>query len=208
MDVIRAGAKYCFDCVVKRCRLFIHACLYPLPVEGKRIPIVRYYAGARRQMCFQERFHWCGDETRRARELCWQRFVRLGIPREQGGVAQSWQGTVRTSGVVIAFLNVGAFYDMLLYSKFCRSRECLQQVRSYGDLFREGDTVGVTLDMDAGTLEFFLNGVSLGVAVEVCLPCALLNLRLIKQPLSFPIVCSSPDSPSCTNHLMIIGTRD
>ena len=43
-----------------------------------------------------------------------------------------------------------------------------QQVRSYGDLFREGDTVGVTLDMDAGTLEFFLNGVSLGVAVEVC----------------------------------------
>lgn len=41
-----------------------------------------------------------------------------------------------------------------------------RQVRSYGDLFREGDTIGVDLDMDLGTLGFSRNGRDLGVAVQ------------------------------------------
>lgn len=39
-------------------------------------------------------------------------------------------------------------------------------MRTYGELFREGDTVGVVLDADAGTVRFRLNGVDLGPAVE------------------------------------------
>ena len=42
----------------------------------------------------------------------------------------------------------------------------LRQVRSYGDLFREGDTIGVSLNMDLGALRFSRNGRDLGVAVE------------------------------------------
>lgn len=41
-----------------------------------------------------------------------------------------------------------------------------RQVRSYGDLFREGDTIGVNLNMDLGTLRFSRNGRDLGVAVQ------------------------------------------
>lgn len=40
------------------------------------------------------------------------------------------------------------------------------KVRNYGNYFRKDDTVGVQLDMDNGTLEFFLNGLSLGIAVR------------------------------------------
>ncbi|CAM9328498.1 unnamed protein product, partial [Scytosiphon promiscuus] len=40
------------------------------------------------------------------------------------------------------------------------------KVRSYGDLFREGDTIGVKLDMDLGTLRFSRNGRDLGLAVQ------------------------------------------
>lgn len=40
------------------------------------------------------------------------------------------------------------------------------KVRSYGDLFREGDTIGVVLNMDLGTLRFARNGRDLGVAVQ------------------------------------------
>eukprot|EP00903_Cladosiphon_okamuranus_P007137 g6932.t1 len=40
------------------------------------------------------------------------------------------------------------------------------KVRSYGDLFREGDTIGVTLNMDLGTLRFTCNGRDLGLAVQ------------------------------------------
>lgn len=43
---------------------------------------------------------------------------------------------------------------------------CVCQVRSYGDLFREGDTIGVSLNMDLGTLRFARNGRDLGVAVQ------------------------------------------
>ena len=39
-------------------------------------------------------------------------------------------------------------------------------MRSYGDLFREGDTIGVLLNMDLGTLRFARNGRDLGVAVQ------------------------------------------
>ena len=38
------------------------------------------------------------------------------------------------------------------------------KARSYGHKFGEGDVVGVTLDMDVGTLSFSRNGVNLGVA--------------------------------------------
>ena len=38
------------------------------------------------------------------------------------------------------------------------------KARSYGHKFGEGDVVGVTLDMDIGTLSFSRNGVNLGVA--------------------------------------------
>lgn len=41
-----------------------------------------------------------------------------------------------------------------------------RQVRSYGDLFREGDTIGVSLNMDLGTLRFSRNGRDLGLAVQ------------------------------------------
>jgi len=34
----------------------------------------------------------------------------------------------------------------------------------YGDLYGAGDIVGVALDLDSGTIEYFLNGVSQGVA--------------------------------------------
>ena len=40
------------------------------------------------------------------------------------------------------------------------------KMRSYGELFRQGDTIGVRLDMDVGTLSFCRNGKDLGVAVE------------------------------------------
>ena len=41
-------------------------------------------------------------------------------------------------------------------------------MRSYGELFKEGDTIGVYLDLDhhGGTLSFSRNDRSLGVAVE------------------------------------------
>lgn len=42
----------------------------------------------------------------------------------------------------------------------------LRKVRSYGDLFREGDAIGVKLNMDLGTLRFSRNGHDLGVAVQ------------------------------------------
>ena len=37
---------------------------------------------------------------------------------------------------------------------------------TYGELFREGDRIGVSLDMDCGTIAFSRNGKDLGVAVE------------------------------------------
>ena len=37
---------------------------------------------------------------------------------------------------------------------------------TYGELFREGDRIGVSLDMDCGTIAFTRNGKDLGVAVE------------------------------------------
>jgi hypothetical protein len=40
------------------------------------------------------------------------------------------------------------------------------KVKSYGERFSQGDTIGVTLDMDRGTLSFTHNGASLGVAFE------------------------------------------
>lgn len=40
------------------------------------------------------------------------------------------------------------------------------QVRSYGELFREGDTIWVHLNMELGTLRFGRNGRDLGVAVQ------------------------------------------
>ncbi|KAJ8603714.1 hypothetical protein CTAYLR_000204 [Chrysophaeum taylorii] len=40
------------------------------------------------------------------------------------------------------------------------------KIRSYGELFKEGDTIGVHLDMDAGNLWFSRNGRDLGAAVE------------------------------------------
>ena len=40
------------------------------------------------------------------------------------------------------------------------------KMRSYGELFRQGDTIGVKLDMEVGTLSFTRNGKDLGVAVE------------------------------------------
>ena len=40
------------------------------------------------------------------------------------------------------------------------------KVRSYGELFKEGDVIGVRLDLDAGNLSFTRNGKMLGVAVE------------------------------------------
>ena len=40
------------------------------------------------------------------------------------------------------------------------------KVCSYGKLFREGDRVGVTLDMDSKKLSFSFNGQDLGIAVE------------------------------------------
>ena len=38
------------------------------------------------------------------------------------------------------------------------------KLKTYGKDFRTGDVVRATLDMDAGTLSFALNGESLGVA--------------------------------------------
>merc|ERR1712054_675739 len=40
------------------------------------------------------------------------------------------------------------------------------KVRSYGELFKEGDVVEARLDMDAGTLAFSRNGRDLGIAVD------------------------------------------
>ena len=40
------------------------------------------------------------------------------------------------------------------------------KLKSYGELFRTGDTVTVVLDLDLGTLSFCLNGKDLGIAVE------------------------------------------
>jgi hypothetical protein len=40
------------------------------------------------------------------------------------------------------------------------------KARAYGELFRTGDTVSVTLDLDKGTMSFSLNGKDLGVASD------------------------------------------
>mgnify|MGYP000885788784 CR=1 FL=1 len=39
------------------------------------------------------------------------------------------------------------------------------KMRSYGELFRQGDTIGVHIDMDIGTLSFSRNGKDLGTAI-------------------------------------------
>jgi hypothetical protein len=54
----------------------------------------------------------------------------------------------------------GYIGDSALYHK-------RNKLKAYGDHFRQGDTIGVTLDMDLGTLTFTKNGFNLGVAVEV-----------------------------------------
>lgn len=40
------------------------------------------------------------------------------------------------------------------------------KLRSYGELYKEGDTIGVCLNMDNGTMSFSRNGKDLGVAVD------------------------------------------
>jgi hypothetical protein len=40
------------------------------------------------------------------------------------------------------------------------------KLKAYGDLFKTGDTVTITLDLDVGILSFALNGKDMGVAVE------------------------------------------
>ena len=40
------------------------------------------------------------------------------------------------------------------------------KVKEYGELYTEGDSIGIRLDMDAGTLSFSRNGRNLGVAVQ------------------------------------------
>ena len=41
-----------------------------------------------------------------------------------------------------------------------------EKVKIYGDSFSSGDIVGVTLDLNAGTLSFSKNGKDLGVAFD------------------------------------------
>ena len=53
----------------------------------------------------------------------------------------------------------GYIGDRALYNKRAK-------VKAYGERFGEGDTIGVVLDMDRGTLAFTKNGVDLGVAFE------------------------------------------
>ena len=55
--------------------------------------------------------------------------------------------------------------------------------RESGGYVRDGDTVGVVMDMERGDLSFVLNGVNLGVAFsgiprdEPLVPCAVLTSR-------------------------------
>lgn len=53
----------------------------------------------------------------------------------------------------------GYIGDRALYHK--RSK-----LKLYGDRFGQGDVIGVTLDMDEGTLSFSRNGIGLGVAIQ------------------------------------------
>jgi hypothetical protein len=53
----------------------------------------------------------------------------------------------------------GYIGDRALYHKRTK-------VKAFGERFGEGDTIGVTLDMDRGTLSFSKNGADLGVAFE------------------------------------------
>ena len=53
----------------------------------------------------------------------------------------------------------GYIGDRALYHK-------RNKVKVYGERFSQGDIIGVTLDMDEGTLSFSKNGVELGVAME------------------------------------------
>lgn len=53
----------------------------------------------------------------------------------------------------------GYIGDRALYHK-------RNKVKLYGERFGQGDTVGVTLDMDEGTLSFSKNGEDLGVAIQ------------------------------------------
>ncbi len=52
--------------------------------------------------------------------------------------------------------------DIILFT----TRHNKGKTRTYGNLFKEGDTIGITLNMDLGTLSFSHNGSDLGVAVE------------------------------------------
>ena len=55
--------------------------------------------------------------------------------------------------------------------------------RGHGGYVRDGDTVGIVMDMERGDLSFVLNGVNLGVAFsgiprdEPLVPCAVLTSR-------------------------------
>ena len=53
----------------------------------------------------------------------------------------------------------GYIGDRALYHK-------RNKIKLYGDRFGQGDVIGITLDMDEGTLSFAKNGVDLGVAIQ------------------------------------------
>jgi len=88
-----------------------------------------------------------------------------------------------------------------------QGKEC-----SYGKLFKEGDTVGVELDMDNGTLSFLLY-VCQGVAREtkhrdlVCctaiVACVLVLICLFVCPCAD--VCSPSALPSCCIRACVLG---
>ena len=46
----------------------------------------------------------------------------------------------------------------------CRKVKWNKERKEYGKIWDIGDVIGVCLDMDKGTLEYFLNGISLGIA--------------------------------------------
>ncbi|WP_432664886.1 SPRY domain-containing protein [Wukongibacter baidiensis] len=81
---------------------------------------------------------------------------------EEGGRIDAAMVGVTTKDEV---LNHGTSIDSLQYGRVYRGNGTTWiNNKSYGEVYNVGDTIGVALDMDNGTIEFYKNGESQGIA--------------------------------------------
>jgi alpha-tubulin suppressor-like RCC1 family protein len=100
----------------------------------------------RASACFSSGVHYWEVHI----DKCVSKNIFVGVMSE-GGSTDNYVGSDREGWGYLA--NKAIWHNK---GKMC----------TYGELFREGDRIGVSLDMDCGTIAFSRNGKDLGVAVE------------------------------------------